>query len=146
MGEILEQAKKKVMAIREKAISGSQATREEAADEAPITSEMESGEPAPSKMTLAKEKVVSMWKLAYDRSSAMFAKLHPRERLFVIFAIGIVLGFGMKTIAHERLTIGYQDYTLSNQKAYDLIVLQKKVAEKSGQATFSGAATGGSCQ
>lgn len=78
----------------------------------------------------------------------MASKLSRTERFMIIFVFGIVIGFGMKTAANGHITIGYRDYTAQSTGTYDLIELQKKVAETGGTSAFSGSAAqmGGSCQ
>lgn len=83
---------------------------------------------------------------AYAKSA--IGRLSMRERLVLIFAVGIALGFVVKNFANQNVTIGYDDYTVRNQgKAYDLIAMQKQLAEKalSGDTTSS-TPVGGSCQ
>ncbi|MEI6650783.1 MAG: hypothetical protein WCL23_05130 [Candidatus Moraniibacteriota bacterium] len=84
---------------------------------------------------------------AYAKSA--IDRLSVKERLVIIFAIGIALGFAVKHSASQNVTIGYDDYTVKNQgKAYDLIAMQKKLAEKalSGESTAAQAPQGGVCQ
>lgn len=87
------------------------------------------------------------------KACSMVGRLTVKERLLVLFAIGVVLGFGVKTTAGGYVTIGYQDYSLKGKRqAYDLNEVQRRVAEKNAQqasgAVESGAANneGGSCQ
>lgn len=78
--------------------------------------------------------------------SKLFGSFSPKERFLMIFALGMVLGFGVKTLAQESITIGYRDYSVSKNEVYDLIALQKKVSENGGTANFSGGIQqGGAC-
>lgn len=96
---------------------------------------------------VAKEKIRERWETIRGRAVSILGKLSPRERLVLLFAIGIIIGFGMKTAANGSLTIGYRDYTARNANAYDLIALQKKVAEGGSASAFSGGsvANGATC-
>ncbi|NTW14504.1 MAG: hypothetical protein HGA31_05765 [Candidatus Moranbacteria bacterium] len=81
-------------------------------------------------------------------AKSAIGRLSMQERLVLIFAIGIALGFVVKNYANQNVTIGYDDYIVKNQgKAYDLIAMQKQLAEKalSGDTTSS-TPVGGSCQ
>lgn len=75
---------------------------------------------------------------AKGKACALVAKLSPKERMVAIFVIGIVLGFGAKTLATSSVTIGYRDYTAPKEGAYDLIALQKKVSESGSTGAFTG--------
>jgi hypothetical protein len=83
---------------------------------------------------------------------SMVGRMTMKERLLVLFAFGVVLGFGVKTVAGGFMTIGYQDYSVKGKGgAYDLNLLQRKVAEKnasaaSTQADTTEAPAGGQCQ
>lgn len=86
---------------------------------------------------------------AYARS--VVARMTVKERLLVLFAFGLVIGFGIKTAATGTITIGYLDYSLKTAvKPYDLNEIQRRVAEKSlsGAAETDQAVTpsGGSCR
>jgi hypothetical protein len=96
---------------------------------------------------VAKETLRERWGSLRTNASALFGKLSSRERIALIFIVGIAIGFGAKTMATGSLTIGYRDYTTRNTDTYDLIALQKKVAEEGSNAAFSGggAADGGTC-
>lgn len=78
-----------------------------------------------------------------QRVKASFEKLSPKERIVLIFVVGLIIGFGIKTAANGRFVIGYRDYTAKNDKAYDLIQLQKEVAKRGSGSAFSGTPTGG---
>lgn len=92
---------------------------------------------------VAKETLTERWKSVKTNASALFGKLSSRERLALLFMAGIVIGFGAKTAAMDSLTIGYRDYTARTAGAYDLIELQKKVAESGSGSVFSGGMTAG---
>jgi hypothetical protein len=81
-----------------------------------------------------------------DRMRTFFGKFSPRQKIALLFVLGIVLGAGTKAAAHDRITMGYRDYTASKTNAYDLIGLQKKVAAQGGStAVTGGVPTAGSC-
>ncbi len=90
-----------------------------------------------------KETFRERWESVKTNAAALFGKLSSRERLALLFMAGIVIGFGAKTLAMDSLTIGYRDYTARNAGAYDLIELQKKVAENGSGSAFSGGMTAG---
>ncbi len=83
---------------------------------------------------------------------SIVGRMTVKERLLVLFAVGVVLGFGVKTAAGGFITIGYQDYSVKGKGgAYDLNLLQRKVAEKnasmtSDQADAAAVPAGGQCQ
>lgn len=95
-----------------------------------------------------KETVKARYTSIQESFTEMASKLSRTERFMLIFVFGIIIGFGMKTAANGQLTIGYRDYTAQSVGTYDLIELQKKVAETGGTGAFSGSAAqiGGSCQ
>lgn len=86
----------------------------------------------------AKESVRRRWMSIRKGYDAFVGKLSARDRLVILFVIGILVGFGAKTIAASTVTIGYRDYTAPKEDAYDLIELQKKVAEGGGTGAFTG--------
>lgn len=86
----------------------------------------------------AKESVRRRWMSVRKKCDAFVAKLSMRDRLVIIFVIAITVGFGAKTIAASTITIGYRDYAAPKEGAYDLIELQKKVAEGGGAGAFTG--------
>lgn len=141
MGEILEQSKEKTTAIREGIVSRWRS----AYDKIRSVYKEKCGAFSP-KMREFRERAVSAWESVRKRSVSAYEKLSPREQVVLIFLVGAVLGFGTKSVAHEQVTIGYQDYTLSNGKSYDLIALQKKVAEESDPSLSSVPTGGGLCQ
>jgi len=79
-------------------------------------------------------------------------RMTVKERLLVLFAVGLVIGFGVKAAANGSITIGYQDYSLKGKgKPYDLNEVQRRVAAKAasvsaGEADPTTAPAGGSCQ
>ncbi len=79
-------------------------------------------------------------------------RMTVKERLLVLFAVGVVIGFGVKAVSNGTLTIGYQDYALKGKsQAYDLNEIQRKVIEKNasvaaGAADPTAVPEGGSCQ
>lgn len=78
--------------------------------------------------------------------SRFLGSFSAKERLLLVFVLGIVLGFGAKTMATESITIGYRDYSVAKNEAYDLMALQKKVSENGSGANFSGGVRqGGAC-
>ncbi len=95
-----------------------------------------------------KETLKARYASIRESFTEMASKLSRTERFMLIFVFGIIIGFGMKTAANGQLTIGYRDYTAQSVGTYDLIELQKKVAETGGTGAFSGSAAqiGGSCQ
>lgn len=84
------------------------------------------------------ERVKSHLASVKKKYEAFIGGLSMRHRLLIIFAIGIIAGFGMKTLAASTITIGYRDYTAGREGAYDLIALQKKVAESGGAGVLAG--------
>jgi len=78
----------------------------------------------------------------------------------LFLALGILIGFAVKTEASKRITFGFDDYKMKTfQKGYDINELEQqqiqKRIEESNQMTQSGAqdvqaeqttAPGGSCQ
>lgn len=86
----------------------------------------------------AKESLKRRWMSVRKKYDTFVAKLSARDRLVILFAIAIIVGFGAKTIAASTITIGYRDYTAPKEDAYDLIELQKKVAEGGGTGAFTG--------
>lgn len=95
----------------------------------------------------AKETFRQRFESFRENIASMTAKLSFKERIAIIFVIGFIVGFGMKTAANGYVTIGYRDYTAKNVATYDLIELQKRVAENGSGSAFSGgaAAGGGTC-
>ena len=88
----------------------------------------------------AKESVRRRWMSARKKYDSFVAKISTRDRLVILFVIGAIVGFGAKTMAASTVTIGYRDYTAPKEGAYDLIGLQKKVAEGGGTGAFTGGA------
>jgi hypothetical protein len=87
------------------------------------------------------------------RKIASFANgLSATERLIIIFAIGIVIGYGVKLTVRDTLTIGYDDYTLKgSERSYDLLEMEKRQKEEVESASTSGEAaavtdSGATCQ
>ncbi|NTW29736.1 MAG: hypothetical protein HGA33_00475 [Candidatus Moranbacteria bacterium] len=84
--------------------------------------------------------------------TSVVGRMTVKERLLVLFAVGIVFGFGIKTVASGFVTMGYQDYTLKEGgRAYDLNELERRVAKKnesqtSDQADATTVPEGGQCQ
>ncbi|MEI7749413.1 MAG: hypothetical protein WCJ25_00215 [Candidatus Moraniibacteriota bacterium] len=84
--------------------------------------------------------------------ASVVGRMTVKERLLVLFAVGLVLGFGVKTAANGSVTIGYQDYTLKGKGAtYDLNEVARRVAEKNaaiatGAEDPAATPSGGSCQ
>jgi len=83
---------------------------------------------------------------------SVVGRMTMKERLLVLFAVGLVLGFGVKTAANGSVTIGYQDYTLKGKGGtYDLNEVARRVAEKNaaiatGAENPTATPSGGSCQ
>lgn len=72
-------------------------------------------------------------------SDSVVTRMSVRERLTVLFVIGLALGFGVKSIAGGFMTIGYQDYSVKGSRAaYDLNELQRAVAERNAAAAVTG--------
>lgn len=88
----------------------------------------------------AKEGVRRRWISVRKRYDACVARLSIRNRLMIVFVIAIAVGFGAKTMAASTIMIGYRDYAAPKEDAYDLIELQKKVAEEGGAGAFTGGA------
>ncbi len=67
----------------------------------------------------------------YTRKSVDFGKgLSRTERLAILFAIGIIAGYGVKLAARDAITIGYDDYTLKgSERAYDLLEMERRQKE-----------------
>lgn len=86
----------------------------------------------------AKEGLRRRWVSVRKRYDSFVGNLSMRDRFVIIFAIGIIVGFGTKTMAASTVTIGYRDYTAPREDAYDLIELQKKVAESGSTGAFTG--------
>lgn len=86
----------------------------------------------------AREGFRRRWLSIRKKCDAFVGKLSPRDRLVILFAIGIIVGFGAKTIAASTITIGYRDYTAPEDTAYDLLDLQKKVAAAGSTGAFAG--------
>ncbi|HWQ60028.1 MAG TPA: hypothetical protein VN420_02665 [Candidatus Fimivivens sp.] len=85
----------------------------------------------------------------YVRS--IVSRMTVKERLMILFAVGLVIGFGVKTVATGSVTIGYQDFALKTEtKAYDLNEIQRRVAEKalggSSESDEPVTPSGGSCR
>lgn len=82
--------------------------------------------------------------------------LTSTERLIIIFAVGIVLGYGVKLAVRDTVTIGYDDYTLrSQERSYDLLEMEKRLSEaqmteqtesSDGTSESAVAPTGSTCQ
>lgn len=71
---------------------------------------------------------------------------YTKRSLTVLFVVAFFLGATIKTIASERITIGFEDYTLAPKATlYDINRLQQKVIDQ-GDASFQNyAAEGGAC-
>ena len=67
----------------------------------------------------------------------------------LLLVLGVLAGFSLKTEAAKRVTIGSDDYLVSQRdfNAYDLNALQKELIAKGETSTISAGsqATGGSC-
>ncbi len=68
-----------------------------------------------------------------------------RRGLVILFVLGAVLGAGLKVAASQRITMGYQDYTVVSTQAYDLNAMTREVAQKGGSAQAAPSLGGGSC-
>jgi len=90
-----------------------------------------------------KETATRFWQSIRKQARMLIGKLSSRERLAVIFVIGLIIGFGIKTVASEYITMGYRDYTAKNTNVYNLIDLQKKVTASGSDAAFSGGGSAG---
>ena len=74
----------------------------------------------------AAEAVLQSWELL--RTRGIKQTFWP-----LLFMIGLVIGFGVKSWAEDHLTIGYKDYKLSSASAlYDLNALKIKVQTEQG--------------
>lgn len=81
-------------------------------------------------------------------------RLSRNERLAIVLAIGIIIGYGVKLSLRDDVTIGYQDYTVPKEGAtYDLILMQQQLAEQQAEDAMSDTTTdaatvedAGSCQ
>lgn len=71
---------------------------------------------------------------------------YTKRSLTVLFVVAFFLGAAIKTIASERITIGFEDYTLAPKATlYDINLLQQKIINQ-GDASFENyAAQGGAC-
>jgi hypothetical protein len=142
MQDIIAKAKALLARMKEAARSMRRSVSEEAGE---FIREAETEEVFVAEAT--KDTVGRRWASVRGYFSSLLGKLSRKEQLVIIFAIGLVIGFGVKVVSNEYVTIGYRDYTARNAKAYDLIALQKKVSENSSGSAFSGggAAGGGTC-
>lgn len=81
------------------------------------------------------------------RIGTVLLGLSRMERLVIILAIGIAIGYGLKRFATETITIGYQDYMLSETgSTYDLLAMQKRLAETTPETSGMTEETGATCQ
>jgi hypothetical protein len=103
-----------------------------------------------AKASLGRAKAGAASAHGYVRSVA--GRMTVKERLLVLFAVGVVLGFGIKTTAGGFVTIGFQDYSVKGKgQAYDLNELERRVAEKSAVSSSeevdpTTSVAGGQCQ
>ena len=68
--------------------------------------------------------------------------------MVLLLVLGILVGFSAKTEAAKRITMGSDDYLLSQQVSgiYDLNAVQRDVIAKGDAGTIAGPqAAGGSC-
>ena len=95
----------------------------------------------------AKEAAKRWWEVSRKWTLSLIGRLSSRERMALLFAAGLIVGFAAKTVASEYLVIGYRDYTTKSSTTYDLIELQRNVAENGGAGILSGSgvAPGGTC-
>lgn len=81
--------------------------------------------------------------------SAFLRREYSRRDFVILFLIGISIGIIGKTISSDRVTVGYQDYTLSNSVGmYNLNAVERVVMEKASAASTAAPldpTVGGSC-
>lgn len=94
---------------------------------------------------------------AKDSARSAGKRLSRNEKLAIILAVGIVIGYGVKLTFRDDVTMGYQDYTVeySSGKPYDLLEMERELDRKQAEAAaaaMTGEAVeaipedGGSCQ
>lgn len=90
--------------------------------------DMEDGRPS------WRERLAKLWSPVRSIQDSLFAR---QLRIALLLVIGIMIGIAVKTEAAQRLTIGFQDYTVAQGGAqYDLNALEEKVAQE--QASGNG--------
>ena len=77
------------------------------------------------------ERMRAVGKTAQQSVRGFVSGLSKTERFVIIFAIGIVIGYGVKLAARDTVTIGYDDYTLrTSEQSYDLVEMEQRLAEE----------------
>lgn len=84
-------------------------------------------------------------------------RLSRNEKLAIILAVGIVVGYGAKLAFRDTVTMGYQDYTVRHSagEPYDLLEMERELDRKQAEAAAAAIAgeaveempiDGGSCE
>lgn len=75
--------------------------------------------------------------------------VQKRFEIVLLMVLGALVGFSVKTEAVKKITMGADDYLLSQQDryAYDLNAMQRDLLAKGDGASIAGPQmTGGSCE
>lgn len=71
---------------------------------------------------------------------------YTKRDLVALFILAAILGAGLKSIATETITIGFNDYTLAPEETlYDLNAVQQKLIDGGGTIAGSASAPAGTC-
>jgi hypothetical protein len=69
-----------------------------------------------------------------------------KRDLIALFILAVILGAGIKSVATETITIGFDDYTLAPEETlYDLNAVQQKLIDEGGTPVGSSVAPVGAC-
>lgn len=91
-------------------------------------------------------RAVAVWKRLKDASAGLTKREYTMRDGVVLLVLAIVLGAGLKVVASDTFTIGYEDYRLKPAAALiDIDALQKEMIRKGGSMPVADQAAGASC-
>jgi len=71
---------------------------------------------------------------------------YTRRDFIAFFIVALVLGIGIKSLAVQNITIGFEDYTLAPKETlYDMNLVQQKVIDRGNTALKNDIRKGGVC-
>lgn len=71
---------------------------------------------------------------------------YTRNDLIALFILAVILGAGLKAVAADTITIGFDDYTLPPEETlYDLNAVQQRLIDEGGTPVGSSVAPVGAC-
>ena len=85
------------------------------------------------KMTDWQKYVAEMTKKTLEKASSLFHREYTPRGLALLFLLAAALGFATKSLLRDSLTIGYDDYRLSDSRlTVDLNRLQQELLSRGG--------------